>query len=185
LRDWGAVDATRPLGGKGAALFLHGTLDKVFPFTHTRLAFNILTGIGSQPMLTSVAPGVQLLARGVAPTAAFLADDGTLAAGYLDHGDLAFLKGTTVVPADFVSKALTSQPFADAALEAKAKGLAAALFAGDTSDVRLSEARALMISGQISLKTGGDGMVLDDKANLVGVGLPEAVGSWLSGACAL
>lgn len=185
LRDWGALEPTKPLGGKGAALFLHGTLDKVFPFTHTRLAFNILTGIGSQPILSSVAPGVNLLARGVAPIAAFLADDGTLAAGYLDHGDLAFLKGTTVVPADFVSKALTSQPFADAVLEAKAKGLAAALFAGDTSDERLTEARALMISGQISLKAGDDGVVLDDKANLVGVGLPEAVGSWLSSACAL
>lgn len=185
LRDWGATSEATPRGGKGAALFLHGTLDKVFPFTHTRLAFNILTGIGSQPMLTSVAPGVDLLARGVAPTAAFLADDGTLAAGYLDHGDLAFLKGTTVVPADFVSKALTGQPFADPVLEAKAKGLAAALFAGDTSDDRLTEARALMISGQVSLKPGDDGVVLDDKANLVGVGLSEAVAGWLGSACAL
>lgn len=166
LRNWSKANLGVSSGGKGVLAIDHGVLDRVVPFSQTKLAFNILLGIGANPGIVSdtdpnLAPGVTLFARAFMPAAKYVGPDGKLTSAYFQHGDVAFADGTSVMPTDFLSPAISGRAFADAALEARANQLATAL----GKDVQF--ARFLILTGQTSLTA--DGKALDDAKNLIGL----------------
>lgn len=166
LKNWSQYDATSAvLPGKGAMALLHGTHDRVVPFTQTQLLYNVLLGQNATAsVLTSAgSQGLDILTRAFTPPGSHLESNGTLKPEHLQHGDLSFLSSTAQIPADLTSSRVITGALLDPTLAAYAAAVAGSLFQTTTpSKEQISIGMNYMLAGRLKGLTP----VVDEKNNI-------------------